>query len=154
MIRHLKMKKEYSTHIPMLIKAVQMTNGSVLELGAGLYSTPLLHWLCAESGRKLITYETDPGFFEWLKTYQSETHSIVDNLNLPESHWSVVFIDNGIDEREKCAIRFKDSADLIVLHDTESDLYGYKNVFPHFKFRYDWKFCKPWTTTLSNFIKL
>lgn len=138
----------------MLIKAVQMTNGAVLELGAGLYSTPLLHWLCAESGRKLVTYEDNPKYFEWLKEYQSETHSIVDNLNFLESRWSVVFIDNGIDERERCAIRFKDSADLIVLHDTESDQYGYQNVFPHFKFRYDWKFCKPWTTIVSNFITL
>lgn len=154
MSNHLNMKKEYSTHIPMLIKAVQMTNSAVLELGAGLYSTPLLHWLCAESGRKLVTYEDNPKYFEWLKEYQSETHSIIDNLNFPESRWSVVFIDNGIDEREKCAIRFKDSADLIVLHDTESDQYGYQNVFPHFKFRYDWKFCKPWTTIVSNFIKL
>ena len=56
-LKQVNAKKFWTTHMPVIIKFIQATEGRVLELGAGLFSTPLLHWLCAEKGRKLYTYE-------------------------------------------------------------------------------------------------
>ena len=95
----------------MLLKYAQITNGPILELGAGLHSTPLLHWLCAESNRKLITYESNLTWFKYAKEFQSRNHSIrlAENWDeidfiapLPTANkksnkrWSVVFIDHEL----------------------------------------------------------
>lgn len=139
----------------MLIKTVQHTMGPVMELGAGTSSTPLLHWLCAETRRPLVTYERNPEFYEYARKFRSRTHKIVliDNWNNIDvkTHWSVVLIDQDID-RDKSAVLLKNSADFIILHDSEAEkVYGYDNMWKYFKHRYDWKACRPWTTVVSNF---
>lgn len=141
--------------MPMVIKAVQMTDGSVMELGAGLFSTPLLHWLCAESRRKLVSYEDVEEYYKFSKTFQSKNHSIrlVTNWGdiKVQGHWSVILIDHITKRRAIDAIRWKDNADYIILHDSEGDVYNYDGVYPYFKYVYHWKFLKPWTTVVSNF---
>lgn len=154
----IRLRKEVSTFMPVLIRAVLLSSGPVLELGAGMFSTPLLHWLCAESGRPLVTYEKDPEYYEFARKFTSRTHNIrlVDNWNKIDikTHWSVVLVDQD-SERGKTAILLKDSADFIILHDSEHpELYGYDKVYPHFKYIYHWKFCKPYTTVISNFNNL
>lgn len=131
-----------------------MTDGPVLELGTGLFSTPLLHWLCKEKQRKLVSCESVTDFFEFPKSFRSKNHTVHfiddwDKLDNKE-HWSVIFIDHTVERRAIDAIRFKDSADYIVIHDTESNEYGYDKVWQYFKYRYDWKECRPWTTVVSN----
>lgn len=157
--------KGWSSHNIMLLKVLQNSQGDVLELGAGPFSTPLLHWVCKDMGRKLITYDSDEQYYNFAKQFQSKLHSIkfvkdwtkdVDTRR----RRGIVFIDHsGISPDGKWlgfmrgfdAIRFKDSADYIILHDTESeDTYNYKDVWKHFKYRYDWKECKPWTSVISN----
>lgn len=150
----IRAKKEATTHMPMLIKAVELTKGPVMELGAGLFSTPLLHWLCAEARRPLLTYESDPEYYGFARKFLSRTHRIalIDNWNNidTKTHWSVVLVDQNIN-RGKTAIMLKNSADFIILHDSEAEkLYGYDQVYPHFKYVYHWKFCKPYTTVVSN----
>lgn len=151
----MKLQKGWTTHMPMLIKVVQETDGSILELGSGLFSTPLLHWLCAEKRRKLMTYEDNEEFFEFAKKFKSRSHSVklIKDWNEAdiERKWSVVLIDHSINRRVIDALKVKDLADFVVLHDTEDPVYQYEKVWPHFKYRYDWKFCKPWTTVVSNF---
>lgn len=152
--RPLTFAKSWSTHMAMLIKVVQLTDGPIFEMGAGLYSTPLLHWLCAENHRKLVTLETDPIYLDLAKKYRSRNHRIINDINkLSKNHWSVVLIDGDTDDRANIAIKFKDCADYILLHDSnEPDkVYGYDKVYPLFKYRYDWKFATPWVTVLSNF---
>lgn len=154
-----KLKKQWGTHIPMLVKAVQKTDGPVLELGAGFYSTPLLHWLCAESRRRLFTYEGNKGFFDQIKSFQSRTHSVRfvddwDTTDFDKKHWSVALIDHDADRRNIDIIRLKDCVDYIVIHDTEKDLYEYDKVWEHFKYIHHWKFCKPFTTVVSNFFDI
>lgn len=141
--------------MPMLIKTVQMTDGDVIEYGSGYFSTPLLHWLLAGTGRKLKTYESVPEYYSFAKNFRSRTHSIVliddwDKIEV-KGHPSVVFIDHVTDRRAVDALRWKDSADYIVLHDSETDTYKYSTVYPQFRWRYDWRFCNPYTTVLSNF---
>ena len=143
--------------MPMLIKAVQASEGPILEIGSGLFSTPLLHWLCHEKGRRLITYENNEDYFKFAKGFQSKNHRIrlvkdweeIEN----KKRWGVILIDHEPAEQRRADIlKFKDSADYIVIHDTERESrYGLKDVWPHFKYRRDWKACKPWTTVVSNF---
>ena len=156
-------KKTYSTHIPTLIKTVQMTKGPVLEIGSGIFSTPLLHWLCAESRRKLITYDGDREYFEMVRQFKSSNHSIrfvedwdkVDFNAFPDRYFSVALIDSESDRRAKEAIRLKNKVDYLILHDTnDTKSYGYERVWPEFKYIYHWEFCKPWTSVVSNFKNL
>lgn len=143
--------------MPMLIKTVQLTDGDVLELGGGYFSTPLLHWLCAESGRKLVTYESNYEYFKSLKAFQSRNHRIrfAEDWNKIDlsGFWSVAFIDHTQERRKIDAIRLKRNADYIVIHDTEKiEDYGYDDEFwSNFEFRYDWTATTPHTSVLSNF---
>lgn len=50
---------KHSTHLAVLMEAVRRTAGPVLELGVGLYSTPVLHWLCYPTNRRLVSYDSD-----------------------------------------------------------------------------------------------
>src|SRR4051794_35570615 len=119
--------KEKSTHNPILIKAVLLSKGPVLEIGAGLYSTPLLHWLCKFLGRKLVTYENNADYFSYASMFRSSEHSVKHIQNWEEdmdlkTHWGVVLMDHNPDERRALdVIRFKDNADYIVIHDTNRE---------------------------------
>lgn len=141
----------------MLIKVVQMSEGPILEIGSGPFSTPLLHWLCHEKGRKLITYENVPDYFKFAKGFQSRNHRILFVKNWEEidakKHWGVALIDHEPAERRRADIlKLKDNADYIIIHDTErEDKYGFQKIWPLFKYRYDWKGCRPYTTVVSNF---
>lgn len=148
-----RFKKEWTTHMPMLIKAVQMSKGTIVELGSGPFSTPLLHWLCL--GRRLFSYENQQGYFDFAARFRSKTHSIRfvedwDKLELGKKHYGVIFIDHD-GHRGADAVRFKDKADYIVLHDSSEACYGYELLDGHFKYRLDWKGAWPWTTVVSNF---
>src|ERR1035437_2347465 len=97
-------------------------------------------------------------------------------------HWSVVFIDHSPRKQKKKkknntkdfkkkkknnspkkpstrgddAMKFT-NADLMVLHDTEPESaghYGYDQVFKKYKYRYDWKLCKPYCSIVSNVIDI
>ena len=54
----------WASHYPLLIKVMQITSGDVLELGMGMASTPLLHWLCFDTGRNLISYENNKKYYD------------------------------------------------------------------------------------------
>lgn len=149
--------KNMTTHMGVLIRVLQASDGDVVELGSGPSSTPLLHWLCKDLNRRLITYETDPEFYKFAKEFQSRGHSITfvknwDSIDT-NTHHGVVFIDHAPAERRGVdVIRFKDSADYVILHDTEKEnMYGYEQVWQHFKYSYTWKECLPWVSVVSNF---
>ena len=153
--------KQSSTHNPMLLKIIPQTKGDVCEIGAGFYSTPLLHWLC--QGRFLVTYENNEAYFRYARKFQSANHRIKPMVQIDfDKHWSVVFIDHTLRgrrytdretmDRGDDVLLFKD-ADIFVLHDSEpmpSDKYKYTQLWPKFKFRFDWTEQKPYTTVISN----
>jgi hypothetical protein len=151
------LSKNYTTHMGVLIKVLMNSTGDVIECGGGPFSTPLLHWLCKMQGRKLITYENHPDYFEFERHFQSMNHSVRrvedwDKIKIPD-HVGVVFIDHHPPERRMVeTLRFKEVADFVVIHDSErvSLEYNRPEVYDQFKHRFDWKDCKPWTTVLSN----
>lgn len=159
--KHTSLEMETSTHFPMLIKTVQNTTGTVIELGSGMFSTPLLHWLLFDTGRKLISYESYQHYLDFANKFRSPMHEVKfvkDWATEPfTERYSVVFIDHSISKRAHSrgddALRFKDLADYIVLHDAgkhSHEKYGYENIYPHFKYRHDWEGNKVATTVLSN----
>ena len=154
------MLKAFSTHNTMLIKAVLIAKKSVVEVGAGLTSTPLLHWLCKMTDKSLITYENNQKYFEFAKEFQSRHHRIRKITDWNEmdfkTHRGVVFIDHAPSKQRIIdIIKFKDIADYIVIHDTESEEhYGYDKIWQYFKYRFDWKECMPYTSVVSNFNNL
>lgn len=157
-----KLRKTWSTHMPMLIKTIQLTTGPVLELGAGVFSTPLIHWLCAEDRRHIVTCEDHWDYFHFARGFRSRTHSIklISNWyteieQYKTRRWDVIFIDNNDETRADLAIMLKDHGYFILLHDSDHEkFYGYDRVYPHFAYRYDWTFSRSWTTVVSNYDNL
>ena len=147
------------SHIPILIKLVQMTDGPVLELGIGYNSTPLLHWLCGAS-RHLVSLEGDEKWVKKFQEYNVDRHIVKyiedwDKADIDNTHWSVVLIDHRPALRRKVdAERLKDKADYILIHDSEPEInkfYRYTDIYPLFKYRHDYTAVKPNSVVLSNF---
>lgn len=160
---------EYGSHFIPLAFACSITSGPVLELGCGDYSTPLLHVLCSLHGRQVMTFDTDKNWLELFEPLQSEMHTLHyvpvyeddwaknprpeqwDQISIPECRWGVVFVDHRPGERRRIDIsRFKDKAELIVVHDSQESSYGYEEVFRDFRYRLDYKRFPTWTTIVSQ----
>jgi hypothetical protein len=149
-------ERSYSSHLPVLIRAVLATDGPVLEMGTGMFSTPVLHWLCAEH-RELVSYETDEKYAALAEQYREPWHAIrlVPDWDaaLIERQWDVALVDHRPGERRKEDIRrLAPWARLIVVHDTcarDDKWYRYSDVFPLFRYSWSTRY-RPRTTVLSN----
>lgn len=157
----INIRKTFSTYMPLLIRTLDVSSGTVYEFGAGVYSTPLLHWYTLNQQRNLWTFEENQSYFDMVKDFESNWHKVilVNNWNqIKVEKVGLLFIDHGVAGedctcRGKAAIKFKDAAEYIVLHDTEEQcakVYGYNKVWPQFKYRYDWRECLPYTSVVSN----
>ena len=157
----MKLTLAYSTHIPVLMKLLSVTNGDVLEMGMGLYSTPFLHWACMDK-RKLVSYENSPQYHRYFKSYATPLHEMhfVDNWDEAdiERPWDIAFIDHSPEERRKEDVkRLANHAKYLVVHDTEpahEEVYHYSEIFPLFKYRYDFENPRSNTSVLSNTVDL
>ena len=155
----------YATHVPALIVAVVNTNGPILEMGCGHYSTPILHAICSESKRYLLSVESNEKWlarflylqtpwhaFQYIPVYAKSTP----NLNLwdfvgNDTNWDVIFIDHTPEKRRKVDIaRLRDHTKIFVVHDTEAEIYEYEDVLSSFKYRYDYKIYPTYTTLVSD----
>ena len=156
------MKKDMwrvATHVPLLVRAFTKTEGDVLEVGTGYFSTLVLRWLATMSGRKLVSYESSPSWYRVATKKQSENHEVVfckswDEADFDKRHWGLIFIDHGPNKRRHVEIeRLKDKCDIMVIHDTEPESdagYLYSRIWPLFKYKYDFTLYKPWTSAVSN----
>lgn len=156
----MKFDMKYGNHIPVLVKVLPKTSGNVLEMGTGLYSTPLLHWMCVPNNRYLVSMERKPRFFDMVKQYEHEFHQIVlvenwENADI-EKPWDVVFVDHEPGGRRKEDIkRLANWVNYLIIHDSDwrgDKIYHYKEIFPLFKYRWNFTFSRPWTSVLSNFV--
>lgn len=154
----------YGTHLPCLIKALSKTTRDVLELGTGVFSTPYLRYQCMLSNRLLVSYENYKEWYDFMLKYwesndNHEINFIKDYSDAPiDREWDVVLIDQTPDiSRSEEAIRLKDKAKYIVLHDSNPSndkVTHYSQVYPHFKYRIDWNSDKNRATVVSNLIDL
>lgn len=149
----------YGTHLPLLIKVVGASTGPVLELGIGTNSTPVLHRLCAEQGRLVVSCDTDVNYIERLgPEYSDKFHEFYwiedwDKADI-EKPWGVVLVDHRPARRRyRDAARVAPFSEFTVCHDTElhrDRFYRWQRAFRHYKFRFD-DDGDPRTTVLSNF---
>ena len=152
--------KNWGTHLPILIKIMGMTSGSVLEMGTGLYSTPFLHWACFPY-RELISYEGERECFELNRQYNEASHQViyVDNWDKAkiERKWDVALIDHAPSSRRIIDIkRLANWANFVIVHDTQRNykFCDFRKIWPLFKYRFDYTKAVPYTSVLSNFINL
>ncbi len=146
------------SHLPALIKIINMTNGPVLELGMGLFSTNYLHWACKDRG--LISYENSRRCFEWAEKFRTTWHEVNliddwDAINI-SGPWSVVLVDHSPGDRRIKEIKKLVNADYLVIHDSQPEKdrrYRYSEIYPLFKYRKDFE-GKPMTTVLSNLYEI
>jgi hypothetical protein len=66
----------FSTHQPLLVAALLKTQGPILEIGGGNYSTPLVSAFANAQRRETHTVETNAAMHELLKRFSSEFHKI------------------------------------------------------------------------------
>lgn len=162
------------SYYPLLYRALESTKGEIIEMGCGHGSTPLLHEYAKANERILHSYETEESWirkFDMLtEDYEGHTFTRVcrecwDACSNVHNHPSVVFIDHAPGERRKeDVIKFKDLAEIIVIHDTEPTGAGDYQVRQHFgKFKYvvevlsnwhDPREAGAWATALSNTIDI
>ena len=161
------MKKKRSmirmaTHVPLLVQVFEISEGDVLEMGTGYFSTLILRWLCEMHDRTLYSFESNKGWYDRAmkkpKPFQKLTY--VENWDDAdiEREWGMAFIDHGPNHRRQHEIkRLANYAEYIVIHDTEPESeksYHYSNIWNLFRSRYDYKKCLPWTSVVSNFYDL
>lgn len=154
----------YSTHLPLLVAAVAATEGPVIELGSGLYSTPVLQGLCLAQRRELWTFENNA---EWMMKFiprngqsTAQKFSLLDSWNDLERYGEelkcdVAFIDvDPAAERSHLIDVMHRWAEIVVVHDTETEQrHNYPSVdisLDTFRYRIIDKRRGPWTTAASD----
>jgi hypothetical protein len=153
----------YGSHQPVLIHMLNtITEGSVLEIGIGNFSTPILNVICGKQGRDVLSIETDGNWVGWFAVYRNEKHDIqfidrnelikLDNAFF-EKKYAIAFIDGDIAGDRQVFIN-KVKADYIIIHDTDCVVNNTKNDFNYdfskFKHVYHFTSCTPMTSVLSN----
>jgi len=159
-----RMSGNYGTHLVALIKTMSLTDGDVLELGMGLFSTPFLHYRCMLSNRKLVSYDNNRAWTRWFIKYGYENpdHEIRyvkdwDDADI-EKPWDVVLVDHSPDYRRIEEIkRLAKWAKYIVIHDANKEYernYHYSTIYPLFKYKKIWSKEAGHVGVLSNFVSL
>ncbi|KKL89449.1 hypothetical protein LCGC14_1914590 [marine sediment metagenome] len=153
----------FGSHVPMLLKCFEQSDGPVLEMGTGIFSTPILDMLCKQrQKRHILSLENDPKWFaETHKEYQSPYHDVVlvqdwDNAPIEDKFWGLALVDHRPKNRRRVDIlRLKYRAYFVIIHDSQPDSeqrhYRYHRIYDHFRYRYDFTECLPHTTVLSNY---
>ncbi len=154
------MDEGYFSHVPLLAAAVLNTTGPVLELGAGLGSTLMLHGLCGSLGRQLTTLESDRSWILKFVALTRPWHTVKEVVNFRDlseykEPWGLAFIDHGIMEEREDSIRALQHVPIIVVHDTcHPWLYGYEPLLSLFMYRWDWQVNGPRTSVVSNSVNV
>jgi hypothetical protein len=153
----------WGSHMLVLMRCFELSEGSVLEMGIGVFSTPLLHMLCFRNKRLLVSYDNDSNFVNSHRGFITPWHQLSlvkdwDEINIEDTKWGLAFLDHGPGERRLIdAQKLANNAQLVVCHDSElevSDYYKYDEISKLFKYRYDYKDLMPNTSVFSNFIDI
>jgi hypothetical protein len=121
-----------ASHLQLLLACVAATTGSVLEIGIGHSSTPVLHSICCPNRRRLVSLESDPDWRRNFMPWAVDGHELYDDteeklvelaLEGAQKRWGVVFVDDspGGEPRAAHLRRFLPIADYVVMHDAEPE---------------------------------
>lgn len=159
----------FGSHQPVLIHMLNtITKGDVMEFGMGINSTPIMHTICAQQGRKLLSIDNNMKWFEQNKKYRTKDHEVLffdtDKLLLCEydffnRHFAIIFVDAAPGPLRQFLIeKMKGHADYMIAHDTEEvihpgihkghDVYNYD--FSSFKHVLHFEKIMPATSVISD----
>lgn len=120
--------------LPWLEKTLNMTQGAILELGAGPFSTPFLAEYCKAHHRGWWTYEYD---LEFAVVAQRFNKNVVESpQHVPDGPWGVVLVDCEGWARLDFLQRLRGSTDVFVIHDSQ-DHWIPEEVLASFRYRFD-----------------
>lgn len=162
MANRLPVSLNYASHLPALMRAMELSHGRVLELGMGLFSTPYLHYACMLHGRQLVSYDNDPAwaaFFSDDHGYASNGHTIRVVSNWDDADidrkWDIALVDHSPSERRIVDIqRLAKRARYIIAHDSDHKfrrIYHYQRVYPLFRWHIQIDCDYRSTVVMSNF---
>lgn len=163
---------EYSTHLPALILAVQLTDGPVLELGTGVFSTFVLHDMLLPTERFLLSVDDSADWVDDLRHMEGERHAFQHVSHLEKGlfdvighEWDVVLIDYSTYKgRLLCLKELLPFSKIVILHDygdTNSDaMWEQHNVsfedvsqtVESARYKAFFNAQAPFTVVLSNFV--
>ncbi len=143
---------QWATHLPALVAAATATDGPILECGVGIWSTPILHALCAPSRRPLLSIESNPEWIARFLPFANDWHRVEevaswDALPLDRIPWAAVaFVDHGHAPRGPVVAALREHAGIVVMHDSECSYCGYTEPLRAFDWVYTHTFSPAWTT--------
>lgn len=152
----------WNSHLPLLYKALESTEGEVIELGIGYGSTPQLHEYCHDAKRQLYSYDSNIEWYRKFEFLRKPGHSIEYTQNWlepVERHRYTIGVmlsdeSPGFMRKYNIAI-FAQNVQIIVIHDTENKSdhgYLFSLIYPLFKYKRDYIFEGTAATAVSNFI--
>ncbi len=141
----------YGSHVIPLLASFWITDGDILELGSGWYSTPMAHTFSINQDRTILTADTNQNWLQKLTIFKSRLHhfmlvsetsstgafaktvnpSQADEVKVTSSwdlvganhSWSVVFVDHAPGLRRPVDLqRLRGHSELLVTHDTDGTL--------------------------------
>ena len=153
----MRIKRAWGSHLAVLLHLLEKTEGPVIELGGGMFSTPFLHWACLDAGRRLVTYEGQEGWYNKIKTFQRKHHDVrfVENWDAIDlsGNWGFAFVDHEPAPRRHKEVARLTHVDYVALHDAggrDGVQYGYEKIEHLFKFAYMYRKARPMTAIVSN----
>lgn len=133
--------------LPALEWVCERTDGPILELGGGYFSTPYLaSW--HERGRLVATYEFDAS---WAEELRDRFHHRITDI-LPGGHWSVVLVDCEGWSRKPYFQALEPRTDVFVIHDSQ-DPWIPDGFYDRYAYRKDTG-DNPRTTIISNLLNV
>lgn len=152
-----------ASHIVLLTRVFDKSEGDVLEVGTGYFSTLLLHWLSSVYKRHVYSYESSNYWYKRAKKYESEYHHIIycpdwEEADFVNKHWGMAFIDQSPESvRNKTVTALKNNADYIVMHDTSPEYdkkYQFSKIWDQFQHIFHYKKAEPNSSVVSNYFSL
>jgi hypothetical protein len=122
--------------------------------GAGHYSTPILHALCAPTKRRLLTLEGDADWLARFSGLETNWHALGharnwDGMDLGTQYgcrYDVAFVDHGHAPRGPLVGLLRERAHLVVMHDSECHYCGYGPELQQYAWAWTMKAYEAWTT--------
>ena len=162
LFKHLDGTGDWASYKPLLISALLMSDGPILELGLGLGSTPMLQDFSSKFGVQLWSFDNNN---EWAKQFSVSNSQVIicdadpskwifDKIfSIPK--WSVALVDHAPGHvRYEAAIRLANICDYVIMNDTEpfgAGDYHWDRVKPYFSHWVDDSAYGAWTSIASNY---
>ncbi|CAF1187119.1 unnamed protein product [Adineta steineri] len=151
------------SHSIPLLASIVLTNGSILELGCGRSSTPMLHNLTLFTRRYLLSVDSHKAWLSNMSSSMSNSplhkfQHVTDWSTIGNDHrWSVVLVNNAPEQRRMHDIvKYAYRSQVLVIHDSEAAGYQYDKVAPFFPYKYQYQYIEAytdvWSTTETSLI--